>query len=174
MLVVVLFLRAIKTPAGRIKWHGFLLKVPVLNRLIQANAYAHFARTLGGLRENGVPVLSALKIVEDTVGNDIIAQEIREARERVTDGATISKPLAEGGVFPSILTDMLKVGEDSGNVSGALGHIATRYDDELTRSVKMFTTVLEPVLMVLMAAIVGFIAVSMLMAVFEMTNGLDI
>jgi type II secretory pathway component PulF len=174
VLVVVLFLRAIKTPAGRIKWHGFLLKVPVLNRLIQANAYAHFARTLGGLLENGVPVLSALKIVEDTVGNDIIAQEIREARERVTDGATISKPLAEGGIFPSILTDMLKVGEDSGNVSGALGHIATRYDDELTRSVKMFTTVLEPVLMVLMAAVVGFIAVSMLMAVFEMTNGLDI
>ena len=76
VLVVVLFLRAIKTPAGRMKWHGFLLKVPVLNRLIQANAYAHFARTLGGLLENGVPVLSALKIVEDTVGNDIIAKEI--------------------------------------------------------------------------------------------------
>jgi type IV pilus assembly protein PilC len=174
ILLIVLFLRAIKTPAGRYKWHGFLLKVPVLNRLIQANAYAHFARTLGGLLENGVPVLSALKIVEDTVGNDIIAQQIREARERVTDGASISKPLAEGGVFPSILTDMLKVGEDSGNVSGALHHISTRYDDELTRSVKMFTTVLEPVLMVLMAAVVGFIAVSMLMAVFEMTNGLDV
>lgn len=174
VLFIVLFKRAIKTPNGRYKLHNFLLRVPILNDLIRANAFAHFSRTLGGLLKNGVPVLTALKIVEDTVGNDVISEQIRGARDRVTDGASISRPLEESGVFPSTLTDMLKVGEQSGNVPGALEHISKRYDDELNRSVKIFTTVLEPIMMLGMAIIVGFIAISMLLAVFEMTNGLDI
>ena len=174
VLLVVLFKRAISTPTGRYKWHAFLLKIPVLNDLIKANAFAHFSRTLGGLLKNGVPVLESLKIVEDTVGNDLISEQIRNARERVTDGSSISKPLADSGVFPLALTDMLQVGEQSGNVPGALEHISRRYDDELNRSVKIFTTVLEPIMMLGMAIGVGFIAISMLLAVFEMTNGLDI
>jgi type II secretory pathway component PulF len=91
----------------------------------------------------------------------------------VTDGSTISGPLSEGKVFPQLLTDMLAVGEQSGNMSGALGHIANRYDRELERSVKIFTTLLEPIMIVVMAGVVGFIAVSMLSAVFDMTSGLN-
>ncbi len=166
--------KALKTEAGRYRWHKIQLKIPVIKNIVTANAFSHFARTLGGLLENGVPVLKALDIVQDTSGNVVIAEQIREAKERVTDGATISTPLSQGDVFPSLLTDMLSVGEESGNVPGSLAHIAKRYDDDLNRHLKVFTTVLEPLLMLFMAGMVGFVAVSMLMAVFEMTNGLQI
>lgn len=166
--------RWLKTDAGRKQWHKLQLRMPVVKSIVNANAFAHFARTLGALLANGVPVLQALSIVEDTVGNVVIAEEIHSARDRVTDGATISGPLSEGNVFPPLLTDMLAVGEESGDMSGALTHIANRYDNELDRSVKIFTTVLEPVLILLMAVLVGFVAISMLLAVFDLTSGLNV
>jgi type IV pilus assembly protein PilC len=119
-------------------------------------------------------VLQALSIVENTVGNKVIAREIREARDRVTDGSTIAGPLAAGKVFPPLLTDMLAIGEESGDMAGSLGHIAERYDDELDRSIKVLTTVLEPVMILFIAVGVGFVAISMLMAVFELTSGLNV
>lgn len=174
VLLVLLLRRTLHTAAGRKAWHRLQLRLPVIRLVVTANAYIHFARTLASLLENGVQVLQALSIVEDTVGNVVIAGEIRSARERVTDGATISGPLAAGKIFPPLLTDMLAVGEQSGDMSGALQHIAKRYDDELNRAVKILTTVLEPILMLVMAVLVGFIAMSMLMAVFELTSGLNV
>lgn len=170
----VIFQRALRTEKGLLWWHGVLLSFPLIKNIVAANAFAHFARTLGALLTNGVPVLSALSIVEDTVGNKVIGDEIHEARDRVTDGATISTPLAESNVFPVLLTDMLAVGEQSGDMSGALAHIANRYDRELDRTVKIFTTVLEPIMILLMAVMVGFVAVSMLMAVFNITSGIQL
>jgi type II secretory pathway component PulF len=171
---IILLKRWVKTTAGRRQWHRLQLRLPVVRQIVSANAFSHFARTLGALLANGVPVLQALSIVEDTAGNVVIAEEIRSARDRVTDGATISGPLAEGEVFPSLLTDMLAVGEESGDMSGALGHIANRFDSELDRAVKVFTTVLEPILILFMAVLVGFVAVSMLLAVFDLTSGLNV
>lgn len=164
--------RWIQTENGKVWWHRRQLAIPVVKQIVTANAYAHFARTLGALLRNGVPVLKALSIVEDTVGNAVIAREIHEARKKVTDGATISSPLAEGKIFPRMLTDMLAIGEESGDMPGALGHIARRYDTELDRNVKILTTVLEPILILGIAVMVGFVAISMLMAVFELTSGL--
>ena len=164
--------RAVATPGGRRIWDATKLRMPVVQHIVRANAFGQFARTLGALLNNGVPVLSALAIVENTVGNEVIREEIQEARERVTDGATISGPLAEGRVFPRLLTDMLAVGEKSGDMGGALNHIAIRYDRELDRTVKIFTTLLEPLMILVMAGLVGFVAVSMLSAVFSMTSGL--
>lgn len=165
--------RALKTPAG-IEWKDrFLLRLPAMGRIVRANAFANFAHTLGTLLANGVQVLQALSIVEHTVGNSIIAGAVRSARDRVTDGSTISRPLAQGGVFPRLLTDMLSVGEEAGDMAGALEDIGRRYDNELDRAVKLFTTILEPVMMVLIAVGVGFMAISMLMAVFELTSGLN-
>ena len=172
--LIILIRRALKTERGRRWWHRQQLKIPLVRNIITANAYAHFARTLGTLLANGVQVLQALAIVEDTVGNVVIAGEIRAARSRVTDGATISRPLAEGKVFPPLLTDMLAVGEESGDMSTALVHIANRYDNDLDRSVKIFTSVLEPVMILVMAILVGFVAVSMLLAVFDLTSGLKV
>mgnify|MGYP001767066142 CR=1 FL=1 len=170
----VLARRALKTPAGRHWWHRMQLKMPLVKNIVTANSFAHFARTLSTLLANGVQVLQALAIVEDSVGNVVIAEAVRDARNRVTDGATISRPLAAGGVFPPLLTDMLAVGEESGDMTSALQHIAKRYDSDLDRNVKIFTTVLEPVMIVVMAFLVGFVAISMLLAVFDLTSGLKV
>ncbi len=166
--------RYLGTEEGKIRWHRMQLRIPVVRDIVTANAYAHFARTLSALLSNGVPVLDALEIVEKTVGNRIIAMEIREARNRVTDGATISAPLASGKVFPRLLTDMLAVGEETGDMGGALNHIGNRYEHELDRNIKIMTTVLEPAMIIVIFVVVGFVAISMLMAVFDLTSGLNI
>lgn len=171
--VWVLVRRAFRTPGGRAWRDRALLRVPVGGAIIRASAFAGFANTLGTLLANGVPVLQALEIVEKTVDNRVIAGAIRDVRGQVTDGASLSRPLAKSGIFPQLLTDMLAVGEESGDMSGSLAHIGRRYEGELDRAVKLFTTILEPVIMLLIAVGVGFIAVSMLLAVFELTSGLN-
>ena len=171
-LLVVAFRKWINTPGGRMIWDGYTLRMPIFKAIIASNAFAQFARTLAALLQNGVPVLQALSIVEATVGNAVIAREIKEARARVTDGSSISGPLAAGMVFPPLLTDMLAIGEQTGDMPTALTNIARRYDSDLDRAVKVLTTVLEPILILVVAVLVGFVAVSMLLAVFELTSGL--
>ncbi len=174
LIAATLLNRWIKTQVGRLWWDGMLLKLPVVRGIVFSGILANLARTLGTLLSNGVPALQALAIAEQTVGNAVLSREIRRARERVTDGTTISGPLAAGGVFPPMMTDMLAVGEQTGDMAGSLGHIARRYENELNRNVKLFTTLLEPILIVFVAFGVGFVALSVLMAVFNLTNGLDV
>ncbi|MCE9615334.1 MAG: type II secretion system F family protein [Lentisphaerae bacterium] len=174
VILGVLAQRAVKTPRGRRIRDAFLLRVPLVRGVVASGIYANFARTLATLLSNGVAVLQALGIVEKTVGNVVIGEEIRKARERVTDGTTISGPLAAGKVFPELLTDMLAIGEQTGDMAGSLTHIARRYENDLNRHIKIFTTALEPILIVFVAVMVGFVAISILMAVFSLTNGLNI
>ena len=164
--------RAIKTKRGELWWHGVLLKMPLVKGIVACGIYANFARTLGVLLDNGVPVLEALKIVGQTVGNAVIERELLNARDRVTDGTSISGPLATGKVFPEMMTDMLSIGEQTGDMTGALSHIARRYENELDRNIKIFTSALEPIMILFVAVGVGFVAISILMAVFNMTNGM--
>ena len=166
--------RYLQTPTGKTRWHRMQLKTPFIKGIVASSTYANFARTLSTLLNNGVPALQALTIVEKTIGNVVIAAEIRNARERVTDGTTISGPLAAGKVFPPLMTDMLAIGEQTGDMVGSLKHIANRYENELNRNVKLFTTALEPILIVVVALLVGFIAVSIVMAVFNVTSGLGV
>jgi type II secretory pathway component PulF len=173
LMVCILVNRAVKTTRGRLWWHGMLLKMPLVRGVVASGMYANFARTLGTLLGNGVPVLQALSIVEKTVGNTVIERELRTARERVTDGTTISGPLASGKVFPRMMTDMLAIGEETGDMPKALSHIAERYESELNRNIKIFTTALEPILIVLTALAIGFVAIAILMAVLNMTSGMD-
>lgn len=166
--------RAVKTDRGKMWWHGVLLKTPLIRGVVAAGIFANFARTLSTLLSNGVPVLQALGIVENVVGNVVIGRELHNARDRVTDGTTISGPLAAGKVFPQMMTDMLSIGEETGDMSTALSHIAKRYESELDRNVKIFTTALEPILIVMVALTVGFVAVAILMAVSNLTSGLGV
>jgi type IV pilus assembly protein PilC len=168
------FKRWSRTPPGRRQLDSLLLKTPLIRSVVASGTFANFSRTLSTLLSNGVPALQALTIVEKTVGNVVISEEIRNARDRVTDGTTISGPLAAGGVFPAIMTDMLAIGEQTGDMPGALTHIARRYENELNRNVKVFTTALEPILIVVVAVMVGFVAISILLAVFNLTNGLNV
>jgi type II secretory pathway component PulF len=174
VVLAVAVTRWVKTKPGRIWWHGTLLRMPLVKGIVASGIYANFARTLGTLLSNGVPVLQALKIVGQTVGNAVITRELDNARERVTDGTSISGPLAASKVFPEMMTDMLAIGEQTGDMSSALSHIARRYENELDRNVKIFTAALEPLLIVFVAFGVGFVAIAILMAVFEITNGMGV
>lgn len=160
------------TAEGRLAMDAWKLRMPVLGGIITASAFGQFARTLATLLENGVPVLTALQIVEDTMTNQVIANEIKEARTRVTDGTSISQPLAKGKVFPPLLLDMLAVGEESGEVTASLKNIADMYEQELSHKLKIMTTLLEPIIIVFMALVVGSIVMSILMAVFDITSGI--
>jgi type II secretory pathway component PulF len=171
-ILVVLLFRVTRSGQGQFIWHRILLKAPLIRGIVASSVFANMARTLGTLLGNGVPALQALGIVERTVTNVVLRRELKNARERVTDGTTISGPLAAGKVFPRMMTDMLSIGEQTGDMPSALGHIARRYENELDRNVKIFTTALEPILIVLVAGLVGFIAIAIVMAVFSMTNGL--
>ena len=122
--------------------------------------------------DNGVNVLLALKIAEETCGNAVIGQALAEARKRVTDGTSISGPLAASGVFPRLMTDMLAVGEQAGNMAGSLEHIGKRYQKDMDRNIATFTNALEPLLIVLIAGVVGFVAVAILMAVFQISSSI--
>ena len=170
--IVVAVRRWFKTPGGAAWRDRLMLKIPAVGGIVRANAYSNFAHTLGTLLTNGVQMLQALGIVENTVGNVHIAAALRDTRDRIADGSSLSRPLAQTGLFPKMLTDMLAVGEESGDMATALDHIGKRYDGDLDRAIKVFTTLLEPIMMLFIAVGVGFVAISMIMAVFEMTSGL--
>ncbi|QBG46684.1 type II secretion system F family protein [Verrucomicrobia bacterium S94] len=172
-LLIIFLKRWLKTMQGKTLWHRMQLRIPIMGSIIRANAYAHFSRTFGTLLHNGVAVLPAMGIVQKTIGNVVIADEVGRARDKVTDGATISKPLAQGKIFPRLLTDMLAVGEETGDMPNALSHITRRYDSELDRLVKTCTTVLEPLLIVAVAAIVGGMAICLMLPVLTLTDTLS-
>jgi type II secretory pathway component PulF len=169
---VIAYKQQVRTKTGRLAIDAWKLRLPIFGGVIMANSLTQFARTLATLLENGVPVLNALQIVEDTMTNRVIANELREARTRVTDGTSISQPLAKGRIFPPLLIDMLAVGEESGEVSPALKNIADMYEQELTRTLKLMTTLLEPAIIIFMAVVVGGIVLSVLLAVFDITSGI--
>lgn len=171
---VLLLRRYIHTESGRRRWDRLKLKAPLVKGMIACSIYANFARTLQSLLENGVPVLHALKITSQTADNAVIADELLNARERVTDGTTISGPLAAGGVFPPMLIDLIAIGEQTGDLPAALGHVAKRYESELDRNVGIFTTALEPIMIFVVALIIGFVAISIMMAVLSVTSGLHV
>ncbi len=163
-----------KEGPGKLAWHRVQLRIPIMGSIISTNAFAHFSRTFGTLLQNGVPVLPAMGIVQKTIQNVIIADEVGKARARVTDGASISKPLAQGKIFPQLLIDMMAVGEETGDMAGALTHITRRYDSELDRMVKTLTTVLEPLLILVVAAFVMGIAICLLLPILRLTDSLHV
>lgn len=173
IIVSFLFFGWTKSGPGRRTWHRFLLKVPVLKSIFASNVYSQFARTLGGLMKNGVPVLNAMKITTKACGNVVVSDELSRVTERVADGEAISKSMTAGGVFPSMLIDMLSVGEQSGDLPRSLDYIADRYDNDLRRSIGTFTKLIEPALLLFMAFVIGFIAIALLSAVFQISTGMS-
>lgn len=157
------------TPSGRYRVDGWKLKAPLVKGIVAAGLYSSLAYTLKTLLVNGVNVLQALKIAEETCSNAVIAGALNNARKRVTDGTSISGPLASSGVFPRMMTDMLAIGEQAGDMVGSLEHIGNRYQKDMDRNITSFTNALEPILIVAIAIVVGFIAISILTAVFEVS-----
>ena len=162
------------TPRGRLAWDGFKLRAPLVKGIVASAVYANFASTLESLLRNGVPILRALDLTSDTVGNAVIGEELRKARERVTDGTSISGPLEQGGVFPPMIIDLVAIGERTGDMPAALSHVARRYENELNKNIVVFTTALEPIMIFGVALVVGFIAVAIMQAVLGVTSGMNL
>ena len=173
VVVIALWFRKWKgTPAGMRKIDSWKLRAPLIKGIVASGAYSSLAYTLKTLLVNGVNVLQALKICEETCGNAVIGDALKTARQRVTDGTTISGPLASSGVFPRMMTDRLAVGEQAGDMPSSLEHIGKRYQKDMDRNIAAFTNALEPILIVAIAAVVGFVAIAILMAVFKVSSSL--
>ena len=117
-------------------------------------------------------VLQALKIAEETCNNAVIGNALADARKRVTDGTSISGPLAASGAFPRMMTDMLAIGEQAGDMAASLEHIGRRYQKDMDRNIAAFTNALEPILIVMIAGVIGFVALAILTAVFQVSSTL--
>lgn len=172
VLAVLWYQRYKTTEEGRLRIDEWKLRLPVVGNILRKSAYAQFSRTLAVLMRNGVPVLQALKVVADIVENKVLSREILLARDRVTDGTTISSPLAQGKVFPPLLIDMLAVGEETGDMVNALEQIAITYENELKRNIKVFLSFLEPSIILFMGLTVGLFVGSILIAVFKLSTGI--
>ena len=172
VLAVIWLVKWAKTPTGRRKIDTWKLKMPLVKGIVACGAYSTLAYTLKTLLTNGVNVLNALKIAEDTCENAVIGDALHTARKRVTDGTSISGPLAASGVFPRLMTDMLAVGERAGDMASSLGHIGTRYQKEMDANIKTFTEMLPMVLLFLLAGVIGFIIFAIFSAVFAVSNSL--
>ena len=166
------FRKWIKTPAGRAKIDGWKLRAPLIKGIIACGAYSSLAYTLKTLLTNGVNVLQALKIAEETCNNAVIGNALADARKRVTDGTSISGPLAASGAFPRMMTDMLAIGEQAGDMAASLEHIGRRYQKDMDRNIAAFTNALEPILIVMIAGVIGFVALAILTAVFQVSSTL--
>ena len=166
---VILFKRFQATPQGRRKIDEWRMKAPVFGKVIKLNLFGQFARTLSTLLENGVPVLTALKITEEIIPNLTVKEAIAKTREEVTDGKTIAQPLARSKIFPQLMVDLVKIGEDTGDVPGALKNVADTYENELSIALRVMTNMIEPVLIIVMALGVGFLLLSVLSAMFAIT-----
>lgn len=167
---IVVFVRFKNTPRGRRKVDQWMMSLPVFGKVVRLNLFGQFSRTLATLLQNGVPVLTALKITEEIMPNVIIKEAIAQTREDVTDGKTIAQPLARCKIFPQLMIDLLKIGEETGDVPGALRNLADTYEGELAVGLRMLTDLIEPVLIITLAVGVGFLLFSVLSAMFAITS----
>src|SRR5471032_31950 len=171
---VVLFLLAInKTKSGRYVWDKFKLKMPALGPVITKVAISRFTRTLGTLVSSGVPILQALTIVKETAGNVIISNAIVKVHESVKEGETITAPLESSGVFPPMVVSMVDVGEQTGAMPEMLLKISDNYDEEVDNAVAAMTSLLEPIMIVFLAVVVGSIVIAMFLPLIAMISNMS-
>jgi type IV pilus assembly protein PilC len=161
-----------KTPTGRMFIDSLLLKIPVIGMLLRKIAVARFTRTLSTLISSGVPLLDGLTITARTSGNAVIEKAIMQVRKQVEEGRTLADPLKETAVFPSMVTQMIGVGEQTGALDSMLGKISDFYEDEVDVAVKDLLTLMEPLLLVVLGVVVGGIVISLYLPLFSLIGKL--
>jgi type IV pilus assembly protein PilC len=157
----------VSTESGRFIWDSAKLRMPVAGALNRKSALARFTRTFGTLVTAGVPILSALDIVADTAGNEVVSRAIKKVRAAIKEGETIAKPLGESPVFPSMVVQMIAVGEETGALDQMLNKIADFYDEEVRVAVDSLTSIIEPIMMASLGVIVGGIIIALYMPMFQ-------
>jgi len=162
--------RYYQTEPGRMRIDRLLLKVPVLGDVIRKGAVARFTRTLGTLISSGVPILTGLEITARTAGNRVVQEAIMAARASIREGETISAPLRQSNVFPPMVVQMISVGEETGALDDMLTRIADFYDSEVDTAVDALTSLIEPIMIVFMGAVVGGMVIAMYLPMFKLIN----
>jgi type IV pilus assembly protein PilC len=173
-LLVTAFLRWKRSSWGRPQWDHFRLRIPMkIGAIVQQVAIARWSRTLASLTSAGVPLLQALEITGRTAGNVAVEEAMDGVITSVKRGGTIAAPLAQAPIFPSMVTHMVGVGEETGALDTMLDKVAEFYEDQVAASVKALTSILEPVMILVIGAMVGFIVISMYLPLFEVYNRIE-
>lgn len=156
-----------KTGEGKRIFHRLQLQMPLLGLVITKKEVARFARTLGSLLHNGVSILNALEITEEVIVNVFVSEEIAKISDNITQGAGVAAPLRNSNIFPPVVVNMIAIGEETGRLDEVLLKIASSYEMEVDRSVKLLTSLIEPIIILVMGCIVGFIVIAMLLPIFN-------
>jgi type IV pilus assembly protein PilC len=162
-----------RTDMGRYLLDKFKLKTPVFGTLFQKTAVARLTRTLGTLLNSGVPVLQALNIVRDTSGNEVVARAVQHVHDSVKEGESMAMPLESSGVFPAMVVSMVDVGEETGALPDMLLRIADNYDDEVDTAVEGLTSIIEPIMIILLALIIGTIVIAMFIPLISIITSMS-
>ncbi len=170
IIALIMFKRYIDTEKGRLWWDGFILKLPIVGNVLKMVAIARFARTLGTLLSSGVNIVTSLEIVKNIVNNKVLENAIENARIAVIEGAPLANPLADSGVFPPIVIKMISVGEKTGELENMLIKVADTYEDEVEAFLNAIISIVEPIMIILLAGLVFFIMISILLPLFQMNQ----
>jgi type IV pilus assembly protein PilC len=173
VLVIVHFVLLARSEGYRYRIHGLVLRIPLLGGLLRQSLVARFARTFGTLVEAGVPHLDALGIVRDATANAVLAQGVEDVRRTVREGEGIARPMADTGLFDDIVTNMVDVGEETGELDSMLLKVADAYERQLDRRIDAVFKFLEPALLLFMAVVVGFIVIALFMPLLEIMNSIN-
>ncbi len=160
----------IRTPNGGLRWDGLKLRMPIIGDLVKKICVSRFARTLGTLGESGLPMMLSLDIVKNVVSNKVLEKAIEEAQVRIRKGSDIATPLRKNKVFPPIVIHMIALGERSGQLDKMLTKVADNYDEEVETSITGLVSLLEPIMIVSMGVVVGFLVFAILMPIFELSQ----
>ena len=171
--IIVLYKFVARTRGGRVVLDRVKLRAPLFGDLIRKTSISRFSRTLGTLVTSGVPILQALTITRETAGNTVIARAISQVHDSVKEGESIVQPLEASGAFPPMVISMIDVGEETGQLPEMLLKIAEVYDDEVDNSVAALTSLLEPIMIVMLALIVGTIVIALFMPLISIISGLQ-
>jgi type IV pilus assembly protein PilC len=169
----VLFKKCIATEVGLRLKDRTLLRLPIFGDLLRKVAVARFCRTLGTMISSGVPILDALEICSKSAGNYVVEMAIMKTRESISEGRTIAEPLAESGVFPAMVCQMINVGEATGALDTMLSKIADFYDDEVEVAVDAITSLIEPIIIVFLGVGVGGLVVALYLPIFSMSSAIS-
>jgi len=172
ILSVFFFVRWTRSEKGKPVWDRIVLKLPVVGGLVRMLAVARFTRTLATLLKSGVPIITAMDIVRNVVTNDVLANVVEKARDSIREGESIAAPLKRSGEFPPLVYHMVAIGEKSGQLEDMLVNVADSYESQVNVRIGALTSLLEPIMIVIMACGVGFVAFSILMPILQMNSAI--
>lgn len=159
------------TPAGRLKWDTFLLKIPIFGGVIRMVSISRFAKTLSTLLASGVPLLKALEIVKSILGNKVLSNVVEDAHDSIKAGETLAAPLKRSNEFPPLMIHMISVGEKAGRLEEMLNSVADTYEEQVNVRVDAMTTMLEPLMIVVMGGTIGFVVFAIMLPIMQLSDG---